>query len=757
MIGYIRNLVRAALLLPVVWSVGCTCMTGEAPKSDNTSTSSGSSSSSGTGGGDPCEVDCSKFQTPECTVAVCNTGQVIGPLNTCIVVPAPKGSPCDDGKFCTTNDVCDEGICHGGTPSDCGLTPSPCEAVICYEDTKSCDVTPLGEGAECTPTNLCQVNGVCHIGDCVGEPKDCTFSPLSECNKVACEPATGKCKGTPDIDKEDASCVLSGDLCSSNKTCKAGQCLGGTPKDCSAFNVGCEIGVCDATNGICGPVSAPIGTACTDGIAECQVGACDAKGKCASSVGPNGVACNDHNACTKADTCVAGTCAGGPVAGCQVHLQEGFEVCANGWTFGGDWQCGTPANVGPLSAHTGNGVIATKVAGFYSVSQNYDAAFADSPPIDLTLATNPSVSFWAWDYTEGGNFDGWNLNVSTNGGQSFTQVMAVNPPYSLMIAGKPAWGGDHSAEGWQNYRADLTPYIGQPIILRFAFRSDGATVYPGVYVDDVVVAEPLQDPLFITTPSPLPDVFADKAYATKILKTGGTSNSVWSVKPVLNAAWISIDPSKGVLSGTPSLAEVGPVIVIVHVEEPALPSNFAEKTFSFNVTHAAYYTSFEGACPNGWTLTGDWQCGVPVNVGPATAFVGTQCLGTQIAGPYSDLQSYAGTTATSPDIDLAGLAPPTLTFRMWIDTEGVTYDGANLKISTDGGMNYSVLDTVMPPYNLMIASENAWGGHQSALGWQEVQADLSAYAGQIIRLRFAFRSDSSGTFPGVYIDDILVN
>src|SRR6185503_6278952 len=224
-----------------------------------------------------------------------------------------------------------------------------------------------------------------------------------------------------------------------------GQCGGGTAKDCSAFNVGCEVGVCDVGNGFCGPAMAPVGTPCIEGIAECHVGACDAKGMCASSPAPNGITCNDHNACTKADTCTAGACAGGPVAGCVVYLQEGFEVCANGWTLDGDWQCGTPANVGPLTAHTGNGVLATQIAGLYSVNQSFDTTVADSPPIDLTQATNPAVSFWAWDYTEGGSFDGWNLKVSTNGGQSFTEVTTVTPAYSLTIAGKPAWGGDHSA------------------------------------------------------------------------------------------------------------------------------------------------------------------------------------------------------------------------------------------------------------------------------------------------------------------------
>jgi hypothetical protein len=174
------------------------------------------------------------------------------------------------------------------------------------------------------------------------------------------------------------------------------------------------------------------------------------------------------------------------------------------------------------------------------------------------------------------------------------------------------------------------------------------------------------------------------------------------------------------------------------------------------VKEALYYTSFEGECPDGWTLTGDWQCGVPMNVGPATSFVGAQCLATQIAGNYSDLQTFAATTATSPEIDLTGIADPKLTFRMWVDTEGSTYDGFNLQISNDGGMTYTVLDTVVPAYPLMVAGEPAWGGQLQGLGWQLVQVNLAAYVGEVVRLRLSFRSDSSGNAPGIYVDDFLV-
>jgi hypothetical protein len=451
---------------------------------------------------------------------------------------------------------------------------------------------------------------------------------------------------------------------------------------------------------------------------------------------------------------MAGACAGTPVAGCQRYFYEGFETCPDGWTLMGDWQCGTPTSTSPVTPFSGNDVLATKLDGLYDNNQKFTTCIADSPAIDLTQATNPQIAFWAWVWTD--IFDGFNLNVSTDGGQTFTEVMPVSPTYPLMIVGKPAWGGDFSLEGWQPYSADLTAFAGHSINLRFAFASDASGVNPGVYIDEVVVAEPLEIPLYITTASTLKDVYVGQSYSVKIAKVGGTGNSVWSKNPGgTNDGWLTIDPMTGVLSGVPSSMQTGPVKVTVHVEEPMLPSNFAEQTFTFNVNPDVYYTSWEGTCPDGWTLSGDWKCGVPMSVGPATCYVGTQCMGTGMGLPYSDSDKWATTTATSPVIDLTGVASPTLTFRMWVDTEGGTFDGANLEISVDG-MPYTVLNTVMPPYPLMIDSEPAWGGHEAALGWQLVQADLTAYSGHHIQLQFAFDSDASNHFAGVYIDDFLV-
>jgi bacillopeptidase F (M6 metalloprotease family) len=131
-------------------------------------------------------------------------------------------------------------------------------------------------------------------------------------------------------------------------------------------------------------------------------------------------------------------------------------------------------------------------------------------------------------------------------------------------------------------------------------------------------------------------------------------------------------------------------------------------------------------------------------------------MGTVMTTSYSYNDTWAATTATSPAIDLTGATNPLLTFRMFVDTEG-GYDGANLEISNDN-VHWSVVGNTLPAYGaMMIGNEGAWSGHQGGLGWQLVQADLTAYANTTIYLRFAFQSDNANNYGGVFIDDILIN
>ncbi len=123
-----------------------------------------------------------------------------------------------------------------------------------------------------------------------------------------------------------------------------------------------------------------------------------------------------------------------------------------------------------------------------------------------------------------------------------------------------------------------------------------------------------------------------------------------------------------------------------------------------------YVESFE-TCPAGWTLTGDWQCGIPTAVGPPAAEQGQRCVGTKIAGDYTIGDTYAATEATSPSISLAGAVNPKLAFYLWVQTEEFE-DGGVLQISSDNGTTWAALTTTKA-YNDSINGKNAWDGDQS--------------------------------------------
>jgi len=579
------------------------------------------------------------------------------------------------------------------------------------------------------------------------------------CQVNAGNSSTGNCEPTADPAKDGEPCDQTGNLCMVSKLCDGGACLGGVPKDCTAFTQGCENGVCDAASGACKGDPVAAGGMCLDATDDCNVGICDANGGCNATPANDGGGCSDFNSCTTGDTCSGGVCSGNAVVGCSIYFEDTFEggCPPGGWTLGGDWECGSPSNVGPPSALSGASCIGTVIDGDYSGSQAYDVTIAQTPPIDLATSTEPVLVFSAYVDTEGSSFDGFNVKISTDNGVSFTQLMTVSPPYTLLVGGQDAWGGDKSADGWTPYSAPLAAYVGQQVILQFGFRSDSIVQDPGVYLDDVVVAEADSVPLFILTPvNALPDALQGNPYSGPVSKTGGTVSSVWSIVGGTNHGWMTINPANGLLGGTPGPANNGAVTVTVHVEEPTEPTNFDERTFMLDVVSAVYVETFEGACPNGWALSGDWECGVPTTVGPATAFSGAQCIATQIDSEYSNSQAWLTTTATSPPISLAGTAAPTMLMWVWIDTEGSVFDGANVKVSTDGGATFNLVNAVQPAYPLTVDGQGAWGGNQSAAGWQLYSADLSAFANQSINIQFGFRSDGSFTDPGFYIDDVVI-
>ncbi|MBI5490363.1 MAG: hypothetical protein HY905_23705 [Deltaproteobacteria bacterium] len=93
-----------------------------------------------------------------CTTDACTGG-------ICVNNPAPGGSSCDDGQFCTTGDVCTGGAC-GGSARDCSTAADACNAGLCNETADACQPSPLPTGTVCDADGNPATRDICLAGSC---------------------------------------------------------------------------------------------------------------------------------------------------------------------------------------------------------------------------------------------------------------------------------------------------------------------------------------------------------------------------------------------------------------------------------------------------------------------------------------------------------------------------------------------------------------------------------------------------------------
>ncbi len=112
---------------------------------------------------------------------------------------------------------------------------------------------------------------------------------------------------------------------------------------------------------------------------------------------------------------------------------------------------------------------------------------------DLTGLSSATLKFWTWyDLEEG--YDYGYVAVSTDGGATWKTIPATDtqtddPNGNNLGAGFT--GKSPGADGgqWAEETADLTPYAGQSILVRFEAVTDDAYNAPGLAVDDVSIPE----------------------------------------------------------------------------------------------------------------------------------------------------------------------------------------------------------------------------------------------------------------------------
>lgn len=139
---------------------------------------------------------------------------------------------------------------------------------------------------------------------------------------------------------------------------------------------------------------------------------------------------------------------------------------------------------------------------------------------------------------------------------------------------------------------------------------------------------------------------------------------------------------------------------------------------------------------------------------------------------HTGLRSFFSTSSSSLCVSLE-TAPMTLTaaeaslLTFWTGWNiEATYDGGIVQISTDGGATWTQLtpaggypDSITHTGNACAAMPSgtaAFSSEPASFSWQQKSVDLSAYAGQTVKLAWRYGSDSGVDREGWYVDDIAL-
>jgi hypothetical protein len=117
-------------------------------------------------------------------------------------------------------------------------------------------------------------------------------------------------------------------------------------------------------------------------------------------------------------------------------------------------------------------------------------------------------------------------------------------------------------------------------------------------------------------------------------------------------------------------------------------------------------------------------------------------------------------TTLTREFDLAGLTSATLTYWAWWQIED-GYDFAYVEASTDGGQTWTTLRAPSSTDANSTGNNCGWGytgnsGGGASPVWVEETADLSAYAGKRILIRFEYVTDDAVNLSGLMIDDVAI-
>jgi hypothetical protein len=418
------------------------------------------------------------------------------------------------------------------------------------------------------------------------------------------------------------------------------------------------------------------------------------------------------------------------------------------------WRSVTSGTSPTCTPHSG-----VRMAQYYSYIYQGMKAMLYSIPINVAAANTLKMSFWMYhdSIVGGGQID----VLASHDGHHWATMATF-------------YRNDGSANGWYQEIVNLPGYE-DDTALRVAFLGtsdyvaymniDDVNIFdPGlqlVYSQTVHVAVAAGHTVQAVFPSWLPaawhnlsnadvlyDVFARTRLATDTEPgNDATLETVTLHFPYLHdIAIASIDSPITNGPGQPQHVKA----TIMNMGQYPERNFFIPLTIGQKVYHIdGFYNNFE-ADNGSFTVSGGlWTWGVPSGAPPHS---GTKCWATQ-PSPYPASQNaYLRTGAIT--VPVGG----DLTYWQWYYTE-TSYDGYNVKISTDNGVTWTLIYPV-GGYTGTANSANPlypepiYCGTHSA--YEQATFDLSAYEGMSVRFQFHFGCDSSVQYTGVFLDDMLV-
>jgi hypothetical protein len=170
---------------------------------------------------------------------------------------------------------------------------------------------------------------------------------------------------------------------------------------------------------------------------------------------------------------------------------------------------------------------------------------------DLRDVSAATLNYWAWfDIEE--DWDYAYLEVSTNGGQSWTIIKTSGSRDTNPSGNAYGPGYTGSSAGWIQETADLSPYTGQEILLRFEYITDDAVNSSGFTLDDVSIPEidffddmETPDPAWIADGFIRMDNLLKQRFIVQLIELGENPTVARFVLDETNVGRLTIDRADG--------------------------------------------------------------------------------------------------------------------------------------------------------------------------------------------------------------------